>query len=314
MSAGPPRWRAALGTLSRVATLTTALMVAVSASTVVGGSRAEAAADEPPPTLEPARVGSSTQPFSLVPPPGARCEEDGLGRSGADGWRWHTFIVEAGRDLATLEFGPSGPGRDYDASDGQITAGLITSGDGVWSRPPAQQPPGLINPGELNGLVLDPADYTLRDGRYLLGFACTDAASVTKHWWSVEVVVQTAAAPFLAAAEGAEAPDDEAEGTTTTTPAAAVSDQPADPPADAVTVASPADDAPDASADPVNLVSTLEDDSIGAVTGVSWSPLVSIVDVSSVLPIGGWAALVVVFGRISYLLARPVRVLPQLAP
>ena len=271
------------------------------------GTRA-AVADRPQgaPSLQPAAVPSATDPFTLVPPAGAACEADGEGRSGADGWRWHTFIVEADRDLSTLEFGGTGPGTDFDATDGQITVGLIVSGRGVFNEPPAEQPKGLINPNSLAGLVLDPAAYGLVDGGYLIGFACTDDASAIRQWWSLEVTVQTAAAPFMTTATGPGAMPTDAAGVTSTTSAAgAVVTDPG-----STTTVAPA--VSSAAATAVTTSST--DEAAGSPTGVSWSPLVALSDASSVLPVAVWAVLVVVLGRIAYLLSRPVRILPPIAP
>ncbi|MFZ6004523.1 MAG: hypothetical protein ACOYXM_11395 [Actinomycetota bacterium] len=295
--------RPALGVAARWATLVAAFMLALSVYALATTAAAAADGLQGAPALRPEQVAAPTDPFSLLPPPGARCEAEGSGRSGADGWRWHTFIVEAGRDLSTLEFGPFGPGSDYDATDGQITAALISNGRGVWSKPPAEEPKGLIDPGELGGVGLDPSDYTLGDGRYLVGFACTDSASVTRQWWSLEVTVQTTGTPFLAAGAAEAASPEAAAGTTTTTVAAGASTGEG-----ATTSVVVTDDAgPAASAG--TAAAPAADEAVGP-TGVSWAPLVALIDTSSVLPVGAWAALVVVLARISYLLARPLRVLP----
>lgn len=307
MSRTEPAGLAMLVASLRWATLLAVLMLALSIYTLVGDAPAGAGGSQEPPSLRPDRIEGPTDAFSLLPPAGARCEEDGSGRSGTDGWRWHTFIVEAGRDLSTLEFGPFGPGRDYDATDGTITASLIATGRGVWSRPPAEQPKGLIDPGDLGGLVLDPSDYTLRDGQYELGFACTDAASATRQWWSLEVTVQTTGAPFLTVDGDAPAATTDPAGATPTTTATAGTPAPL-----ATTVdqegATDGDSTKGAAAEAASA-----DGPLGP-TGVSWAPLVSLVDASSVLPVGGWAALVAVLARITYLLARPPRVLTPLAP
>lgn len=315
MSGRAPLGQGMLEVAVRSATLVTLLMFVVSVhATLATAPPAAADGAQASPALRPERVESPADAFSLLPPADARCEEEGSGRSGADGWRWHTFIVEAGRDLSTLEFGPFGPGSDYDATDGQITASLIASGSGVWSEPPAEQPKGLINPGDLGGLALDPSDYTLRDGRYLLGFACTDDASATRQWWSLEVTVQTSGAPYLTAGtagtDSAAAASDAAGATSTT---AAVGAAPTLPGSPASAVA--ADDGVAAAAiaaDGRAVTAPIED--APNLTGVSWSPMVAVGDASSVLPVGAWAALVTVFARISYLLARPLRVVPLVTP
>lgn len=305
MSRTGPAGLALLVEVLRWATVIAALVLALSTYTVLTGAPAGAGGSQGSPALRPERVETATEPFALVPPADASCQEDGDGRSGSDGWRWHTFIVEAGRDVSTLEFGPFGPGNDYDASDGQITATLITSGSGVWSRPPAEQPKGLIDPGGLGGLVLDPADYTLRDGRYLVGFACTDAASATRQWWSLEVTVQTSGPPFLAAV-GTSAEAADGSGATPTSVADEVN-----PTTTAIDDRAPAEtEAPEPAPDEAAVAAGAPT----GPTGVSWSPLVSLTAASSALPVGGWAALVLLLARITYLTARPLRVLSPLAP
>lgn len=297
----------ALVLLVRAALATSLLMLA---GGLLGWVSEAAAADGPQgaPSLVPEVVQAAGDPFTLVPPADARCEDDGTPRSGSAGWRWHSFIVEAGRDLATLDFGGTGPGTDFDATDGQITAGLIASGRGVFNEPPAEQPPGMVNPNSLAGLTLDPADYTLRDGQYILGFACTDEASTTRQWWSIEVTVQTGAAPFMTAGSTAAAPTDAAGATSTT---AAVGAAPTDPGA-STTVASTAAPGPDAS--PAITATSSQSGGTSGSRGVSWAPLVALTDASSVLPVAAWAVLVVLFARIAYLLARPVRVLAPITP
>lgn len=316
MSRGGPAGLALLVEVLRWTTVVAGLMLALSTYTLLTGSPAGAGGAEGSPVLRPERIETATEPFALVPPEGASCEEDGTGRSGNEGWRWHTFIVEASRDLSTLEFGPFGPGNDYDASDGQITATLITRGSGVWSKAPAEQPKGLIDPGDLGGLVLDPSDYTLRDGQYLVGFACTDEASATRQWWSLEVTVQTGGSPFLSAAD---APDQSSEGSTATPAPVADDATPTSTPADGEAADSAAPGVASDEATPSDEAipsdeSVAPADSSTGPAGVSWSPLVSLTGASSALPVGAWAALVLVLARITYLTARPLRVVSPLAP
>lgn len=321
------RRRLALVVAARAVTFTCALMLLLGVHDAVTDPMPAAAADGPQaaPSLEPEAVATATDAFSLRPPAGARCEEDGSGsgadgdagpRTGADNWRWHTFIVEAGRDLSTLEFGPFGPGDDYDAADGSITAGLIATGDGIWQRPPAQKPEGLINPNDLGSVVLDPGTYTFRDGEYELGFACTDATLATRQWWSLTVTIQTSGQPFLTVSSQ-DAGTVHAETPASTEAAAAnvgATGTSLSPASDSTTTPDDAQvgTAP-ATVDDAAPGATL-DETATSPTGVSWSPLVALGDASDVLPIGVWAVLLVVFARIAYLLAKPVHVLPVTAP
>lgn len=293
------RVRATLALGAQTATLGSVVMLLLSLHALATGGARAAAADGPQatPSLAPAAVVAATDAFSIVPPPDARC--DG---SGADGWRWHTFIVEAGRDLSTLRFGPFGPGDDYDASDGEITAGLISAGDGVWQELPALKPEGLVNPNDLGGLVLDPSTYTFRDGDYEIGMACTDGEVATRQWWSVVVTVDAAGEPFLTVAgQGAAAAPPTTASTAAPTPPAAAGASTAPTGEPQGVQAASAELATTAT------ISTAID--VPSPTGVSWAPLLAFTDISSRLPVAGWAVLAAVLARVAYLLARPVRVL-----
>ena len=291
------RVRAAAAWAARTATLGSVGMLLLSIYALAAGAPAGAAdGAQGPPTLTPESVSTPADAFTIVPPPDARCEA-----TGADNWRWHTFIVEKGRDLSTLRFGPYGPGDDYDATDGEITAGLIASGNGVWQEVPALKPEGLINPTDLGGLSLDPNTYKLRDGDYVVGMACTDGDASTRQWWSLTVTVNTAEPPFLRVAGAA---------AVTAAPPSAPMTSTAAPPdgGGEIQGARTASTELAAAAAPSSTVG------LSSTTGVSWAPLFALTEVSSHLPIAGWAVLAAVFARIAYLLTRPVRVLAPLSP
>ena len=267
---------------------------------------------QPAPSLEPTSVSAPTDAFTLRAPgePGAtRCEEGGEPRTGETGWRWHSFIVEAGRDASTLRFTAFGPGEDYDASDGTITAPLLTAGgEGVWQKIPGLEPEGQINPDELAGLLLDPTVYTLPDGEYQIGFACTDEANANRQWWALRVTISSSA-PFMTATatatSAAAAPDtsapaaaDEGSGavapeptTTTTTPRTAAATGAAAEPGDGTGASAATGDA-----------NAPRDRKF-----ISWAPLASVRAVSGRLPVLVWALLALLFARFAYLLSRPVR-------
>lgn len=311
---GGRRFRASLEVAALTATLGAIVMALLSpeATSLVGVVPRAAAADGPqgPLVLEPAAVGAAGEPFALRPPAGARCEEDGSPRTGADSWRWHTFIVEEGRDPSTLRFAPTGPGTDFDAGDGEITAFLLDAqGNHVLQRLPALKPEGLINPDDLLGLVLDPGVYTLGDGTYQLGIACTDGGLEPRQWWSVTVTVTTSGAPFLSSEAGdggshpiAAAASPPAETTPTDAPAVPLSEEVA---------AERSGQAAGAEAPEPTEPLVVPPASPG---GVSWAPLAALSDTSTRLPVVAWAGLVALFARITYLLARPVRIPPFVAP
>lgn len=322
------------------------VLLSVDATLTQDLSSAAAGGEGPAPTLDRVSVQAPTEAFSIEPPSGARCEEDGSGsghdpapgpRTGADHWRWHGFMINAGRDPSDLRFSAMGPGDDYDATDGDLTAALLTAqGDGIWQMLPALKPEGLINPDELGGLLLDPSVYTLTDGEYLLGFACTDDTLATRQWWALTVTVQTAGGPFLVAegqsgagrtpggavrvpvggdgedqrelrlAGSESSPPGEPGESVSGADAAAVASAPVPPGAD--------QGAPASSAEAVAAVVSPEVDGGGRPTGVSWTAPISFVGAPGPLPIGAWAVLAVTSARIAYLLAIPVRVLSPAIP
>lgn len=314
------RVRATLSVAAHAAMVWSVVMVLLGTDAIVTRGETAAAADGPQaaPSIEPTSVATAAHAFTVRPPADARCQEDGTGsgadnspgpRTGADNWRWHSFIVEEGRDLASLRFGPYGPGDDFDASDGTITAGLIVGGGGVWEKIPALKPEGLIIPNDLGGVSLDPGTYMLRDGMYLIGFACTDDTLATRQWWSIPVMIQTKVEPFLTVVGN---------GAGSSGPAAPSRAETSPPTTADAGVASASDGQPQgvqlASSDAVVAAPTsTTDDAPLAPTGVSWAPLVALQNASTRLPTVGWAVLVGVFTRIAYLLARPVRVLAPLA-
>ncbi|MDZ4825259.1 MAG: hypothetical protein SGJ13_02205 [Actinomycetota bacterium] len=298
--------------------LTAVAAIPSGASFAAGGAQGE-------PTLVPASVEAQTDVFSLLPPTDVRCEEAGTNpgpRTGADNWRWHGFIVEQGRDLATLRFGPLGPGDDFDATDGSITAALLTAGgEGVWQRIPGLKPEGHINPDELAGLVLDPTVYTLRDGDYQIGFACTDGALATRQWWATTVTISTSTSPFMIAASAAAA----SSRTTAATAADATPEVAAPAIATGSTIptgsttttgaATLAAATADGTQEPVPGSSTaVAAETPRVATDVSWSPLEAMRATAGLFPVGLWALLAVVFARTAYLLARPIRTRPVPAP
>lgn len=333
-----------------VAQAATVFCLAMACTGTLALVRADASvsASGPTLTLEPAVVPTPGDSFSLRLPPGSLCEEDGTGtaadpspgpRSGADNWRWHAFIVEAGRDLSSMTIGPPGPGADYDASDGAITAVLLDAQrNRAAVRLPALRPKGMINPDEISGLVFDPNIYTLVDGQYDLHVACTDETNAIRQLWSVTVDVRTDASPFLsargsaAAPGGSDAADRAPDGADIAAPTErAISTGGLAGSDGAPTAASPAIDemgVPELastdgpSARPASGGSTIGSPQDDGATASSPTPAISsgrsfaslLVVTPDMLPVGVWVLFAAVMARISYLLAVPVRVLPPVLP
>ncbi|MGK2948296.1 MAG: Ig-like domain repeat protein [Acidimicrobiales bacterium] len=188
-----------------VATLVLAVAFTVGGATLVGAADG---AQAPSPTLSPSPVAAAVSPFTFGVGDGAFC--DG---TGADGWRAHTFIVDDGVNLATMSFIASGVpgyvGLDFDASgDGTLAAPLHKGDSPGITFTPAGTPSGLINPSDLAGYNFDPTVWTLVDGDYRIGFACTGPTNELRQWWSITVTIDVDASPnpFLVVKAGVPEP------------------------------------------------------------------------------------------------------------
>lgn len=177
-------------------------MVVVAPAPVVGAADGA----QSTPTLSPTSVDTDATPFALSVPGGVFC--DG---SGGDGWRMSTFIVGAGVNLSTLDFAggfpPGSVGSDFDASDGSVMAPLYKGTDPGINFNPAAAPAGLVNPSDLSGYTFSLAEWNLVSGDYQIGFACTDATTDLRQWWSIPVTVDTAASPFMVVKAGDPGPE-----------------------------------------------------------------------------------------------------------
>jgi hypothetical protein len=289
---------------SRVAAICAAGFAALAVVAAIGPVASYADGPQDEPVLVPASVDAATDAFAIRPPIDARC--DG---TGADNWRWHGFIVEKGRDVSTLRFGPLGPGSDYNATDGKITAPLMTAGgEGVWQKLPALKPEGHINPDELAGLELDPAVYKFRAGEYQLGFACTDGALATRGWWVTTVTISPSSSPFMTAASAAHKPA--ATAASTTVPAGAAAKDASTTTTSAAAAVPPAaqkgaGDGDQATPSPVEPAAS---DAARDTADISWAPLKVVRPVPGLVPMWIWALLAVVFARVAYLFSRPARI------
>jgi hypothetical protein len=175
----------------------------------------------PNPALVPSEVATASTPFSLDFESGVFC--DG---TGPEGWRVNTFVVEAGVDLAELDFQQTGlppgyVGADFDASgDGTVAAPLFRGSDDAGINfIPASTPAGLIDPANLAGYSFDPSVWTLADGDYQIGFACTGPTLEIRQWWSSTVTIDVDATPnpFMRTATGSPTTTTTVPGTSTTT-------------------------------------------------------------------------------------------------
>ncbi|MDZ4825801.1 MAG: hypothetical protein SGJ13_04960, partial [Actinomycetota bacterium] len=161
----------------------------------VAGLAGAAPGAQPDPTLTPDPVATATAPFTLSVPGNAFC--DG---TGAAGWRAHTFIVNDGVDVSTLDFTvpglpPGYVGADFDATDGSIAAPLHQGDAAGVNFIPGSTPAGLVDPSALAGFTFDPSFWAFADGVYQIGFVCVDGPGIVQQWWSLSVTVDADATP-----------------------------------------------------------------------------------------------------------------------
>src|SRR5262249_28053514 len=148
------------------------------------------------PALSPDPVATASTPFTLSVSGGAFC--DG---TGAAGWRVHTFIVNSGVDVSTLDFSVSGlpvgwVGQDTDSTtDGTIQAPLLKGNTATVNVLPANSPAGQISPSALAGFNFASPAWHLTDGVYQIGFVCVDELIAVQQWWSLTVTIDADASP-----------------------------------------------------------------------------------------------------------------------
>lgn len=176
---------------------------------LMAGTAAAAPGPQPDPGISPNPVPTSSSTFNLTVPTGTTC--DG---TGAAGWRVHTFIVDTGVDISTLDFTgatsgvPGYVGLDQDLSDGSVAFPLAKADAqaGVAFQP-ANSPAGLINPSDLSAYNFDPANgWVLGDGTFQVGFACTSPGNVLSQWWAQDVTIDADASSGSFLVVGAPAP------------------------------------------------------------------------------------------------------------
>ncbi|MDZ4825800.1 MAG: hypothetical protein SGJ13_04955 [Actinomycetota bacterium] len=163
---------------------------------IAAGPSAATPGAQPDPTLNPNPVATATTPFSFNVSGNAFC--DG---TGANNWRAHTFIVNDGVNISTLDFTVTGlpagyVGADFDSTgDGTISAPLHKGTDAGVNLIPAATPAGLVDPSDLAGFTFDPSFWNVADGLYQIGFVCVDGPGTVQQWWSLDVAVDADASP-----------------------------------------------------------------------------------------------------------------------
>ena len=195
--------------LALVVALLSAAMLVVTAVTLAGAPRAAAATNAGEVSFatpagaggpagggasEPVTSGGSALPIALVLPAAAACTGDSAG----GGFRVQTFMVPATADLATLKFTSNGPVKPGDASGiwyplfSTASNPLVNLLTDIATTPNG---PGLISGLPLvDFLVYSPGD--LPPGDYLVGVACTlgnqTSATQLDRYWSAPMTFTAA--------------------------------------------------------------------------------------------------------------------------
>ena len=308
-----PTRRRVLRDVSRALAVACAVMLGLSAWTVIaGGSTPSAAATAGAATLDPTSGGSTTD-FATVLPSGAAC----TGNSAADNYRVQSYMVPGNVDPGSLTFNSAGPVPE----PSQFRSPLIgASGDpyvdGLTSVP-AGGGPGLVSGLPLfNYSLFLPGEIPA--GTYNLGIACTKGVpsptQLDKYWNArIDVTVVDGAMAWTVAVDPGPSTTTTADpGTTTTTgdPGTTTTTAPGD------TTTTTAGDGSTTTTAPGGSTTTLSGGSGGSsfTGGNPASP--SVASTVGQLPYTGnspwslviWGALLLVFGRMAMLLGRTPRV------
>ncbi|MCU1392682.1 MAG: hypothetical protein JWM34_1110 [Ilumatobacteraceae bacterium] len=300
------------------------LMISVAAVLGVGPSAAQALDSSGSVTLTPVAGGAPTDiagsaDFLMAPPSGAVCPG-----TGAAGYRFFAFIVADTVDTSTMAYNAGGP---IVAGGAFAAPQYTTAGDGVLNLLPAVQPVGFIDGiPAVSYAVYSPG--AIAAGQYKVGISCTLNNQTVSFWqsiikveadgsdpsgikWSLDT---SAPAPTTVVTTTTVAPTTTLQPTTTThvgttTTVASTS----------TTTGSTTTTAPAGTTTTVVTTTTVPSGTTSTTRVASQAPVTSTTIAatgrlantgSSPLPIVIWAVLLLVFGRVVILLARPVRVRP----
>ena len=261
---------------------------------------------------QPISSGGSGTVFKMLPPSGAACPGSG---SGTPAYRWQTFMVAAAVDVSNLTYA-SGPNA---VAGGAFVSPIYDSAGGtaVINQNPSASPLGLISGiPTISFSVFSPGNVA--PGDYKIGFACTQAGATVSFWsttitvvtdardspaqfaWSVAAASATTTTAAATTTTGAATTTTVRSATTTTVRAATTTTQAPT----TTTSASSTSTTPSTSGSPTTTAAFAS-----SATPTTSPSLASTGTSSSTLLI--WAVLLLVFGRIAILLARPVRVPPH---
>lgn len=307
-----PRIRRRARDLARAATLCSAAMFVLGLSQL-GDGRAVAAPAGALTIVKGANPGAggllqnggTATVFALNPPAGAACTGDGPA-----GYRIQTFIVSSSISVDAMKFDGAGPSPS--SLGGPVRVPLFSAGNPVVDLNPALTTGAIVGvpPFDFAGDGLNAAAFP--NGTYTMGIACTRdtaAGKVLDKYWSVAITITASTSDlpngFTWALGGGTPPP----ATTTTTVAGATTTTTTVAGGATTTTAATATTSVEdttASTDTSAVDTTLVDS--GAVGG-DGSGGILVSTGSSPVPTAIWGMLLVVFGRMAVLLARPIRVI-----
>ena len=199
---------------ARVGTLFSALMLTLSVLAMLGPGRQVIAAGEflgpvqfQSPGVGAPITGGGSANFVMLPPSSSACPGSA---SGTPSYRWQTYLVSSAVDVSSMLYTGAGPSAVPGAFVSPMYDAAQTE---VINRNPAASPLGLIAgiPAFSFTAFVPPAN--LAAGSYNVGFACTLAGETVSYWMSqITIALDAADAPAGVAWTVAAAPT----GTTTT--------------------------------------------------------------------------------------------------
>lgn len=130
---------------------------------------------------EPASNGGSATPFRVILPEGAACPGD----TASNNWLVQTFLIPAGDDPGTVEYGVIGPeGTQFPlyAIDTRPVAHQVTR---IATVPDGE---GVINALPDLSFAVFPPEY-IPPGEYTIGVACTFFRQ-TARYWDAPIVIE----------------------------------------------------------------------------------------------------------------------------
>ncbi len=254
--------------------------------------------------------GGSAEVFAMQTPPGAACAGDGT-----KGYRIQTFLVSASVNIDTMKFDASGPSPS--STGATVRVPLFSSGNPVLDVNPALTTGAIPNMGTFSFAITGFSSALVPNGSYTMGFACTQdgpTGKVLDKYWTVGITITASASDspsgFTWAKAGSTpptttvAPGTTVPGATTTTIAGATTTT--------VVTDTTSVDTTDSSLVTDSTESTLVDSNAGGDLGGGGGELVT--TGSSPMPVIVWGILLLIFGRMAILFARPVKVVSDEAP